>query len=70
VGAVLGGLWAWHNRVTIRLRSRLRNLNLKSQFLSSIVSEIYSYFRDIHVHINDFLRFVGGLWALRGVANR
>jgi len=25
---------------------------------------IFEIFRNIHVHINDFLRFVGGLWAL------
>jgi len=51
--------WAWHIRVTkLALRIKLRNLNLKSQF------SIFDSFRDIHVHIYDFLKFVGGLWAL------
>jgi len=25
---------------------------------------IFDSFRDIHVHIYDFLKFVGGVWAL------
>jgi len=53
VGATdFGGLsalkWAWHVRA---LRTKLRNLNLKSQF--SIFDS------DIRVHIYDFLKFVG-----------
>jgi len=43
------------NKLT--LRTRLRNLNLGSKF------SIFDSFRDIHVHIYDFLKFVGGLWA-------
>jgi len=63
VGATgLSGLWAlewaWHIRVTnLRCATRLRNLNLKSEF------SILDSFRDIRVHTYDFLKFVGGLWA-------
>jgi len=32
---------------------------LKSQF------SIFDSFRDMRVHIYDFLKFVGGLWALK-----
>jgi len=39
----------------LALRSRLRNLNLRSPF------SIFDSFRDIDVHINDFLKFVGSL---------
>jgi len=45
-------------RNKLALGTRLRSLNLKSQF--SIVDS----FRDIRVHIYDFLKFVGALWAL------
>jgi len=46
VGATgLGGLWA--------LRTRLRNLNLRSHF------SIFDSFRDIRVRIYDFFKFVG-----------
>jgi len=48
--------YCWRNKLALRIR--LRNLNLKSQF------SIFDSFRDIHVHIYDFLKFVGGLWAL------
>jgi len=37
-------------------RTRLQNLNLKSQF---------SIFDSFRVHTCDFLKFVGGLWALK-----
>jgi len=36
------------------LRTRLRNLNLRSQF------SIFDSFQDIHVHTYDFLKFVCG----------
>jgi len=54
----LGGLWAlewaWHIRVTkLALRTRPRNLNLKSEF------SIFDSFRDIRVHTYDILKFVG-----------
>jgi len=42
------------------LRTRLRNLNMKSQF------SIFDSFRDIRVHTYDFFKFVGGLWTLGG----
>jgi len=48
----------WRNKLV--LRTQLRNLNLKSQF------SIFHIFRDIRVHIYDFVKFVGGLWALNG----
>jgi len=41
------------------LRLRVRNLNLKSLFF------IFDSFRDIRVHIYDFLKYVGGLWILK-----
>jgi len=65
VGATgLGRLWAWHIRVInftlyCTLRRRLRNLNLRSHF------SIFDTFRDIRVHTYDFLKFVGGMWALK-----
>jgi len=40
------------------VNSYLRNLNLKYQF------SIFDRFRDIRVHINDFLKFVGGLCSI------
>jgi len=43
----------------LALRTRLRNLNLRSKF-----STFYS-FRDICVHTYDFLKFVDGLWTLK-----
>jgi len=49
-----------YSRNKLALRKGLRNLNLKSLF-----STFYS-FRDIRVHTYDFLKFVGGLWALKG----
>jgi len=50
VGATgLGGLCA----LVWALRTRLRNLNLQSQF------SIIDSFRDIRVHIYDFLKIVG-----------
>jgi len=47
-----------YSRYKLALRTRLRNLNLKSQF------SIFYGFRGIRVNIYDFLKFVGGLWAL------
>jgi len=44
-----------HSRNKLALRTRLRNQNLKSQF------PIFHSFRDIRVHMNDLLKFVGGL---------
>jgi len=52
VGVIVG---VAYSRNKLALRIRLRNLNLKSQF---------DNFRDIHVHIYDFLKFVGGFWTL------
>jgi len=49
-----------YSRNKLALRTRLRNLNLKSQF------SILDSFRDIRVHINGFLKFVG---VKVGVAN-
>jgi len=49
-----------YSRNKLALRTRLRNLKLKSQF------SIFDSFRDIHVRIKDFLTFVGGKV---GVAN-
>jgi len=49
-----------YSRNKLALSARLRNLNLRSQF------SILDSFRDIHVHIYDFLRFVG---VKVGVAN-
>jgi len=54
----LGGLWALcvaYSRNKRALHTRLRNLNLRFQF------SIFDSFRDIHVHIYDFFKFVGGL---------
>jgi len=48
------------SRKKLALRTRLQNLNLKSQF------SIFDSFRDIRVHIYDFLKFVG---VKVGVAN-
>jgi len=44
-----------YSRNKLALRSRIRNLNLKSQF------SIFDIFRYIRVHVTIF---VGGLWAL------
>jgi len=60
VGATgLSGLWAlewaWHIRY-----GRLRNLNLRSPF------SIFAIFRDMRVYIYGYLKFVGGLWTLKG----
>jgi len=41
----------------LALRTRLRNLNLRSHF------SVFDSLRDIRVHIYDFLKFVGGLGA-------
>jgi len=49
-----------YSRNKLALRTRLRNLNLKSQF------SIFDSFRDIRVHVYDFLKFVG---LKVGVAN-
>jgi len=46
-----------YSRNKLVLRSRLRNLNLVSPF------SIFDSFQDIDVHIYDFLKFVGDLWA-------
>jgi len=43
----------------LTLQTRLRNLNLKSQF------SIFHSFRDIRVRIYDFLKFLVGSWALK-----
>jgi len=48
-----------YSRNKLALRKRLRNLNLKS------LISIFDSFRDTRVHINDFFKFVGGLWALK-----
>jgi len=48
-----------YSRNKLALRSRLRTLNLTSQFF------IFDSFRDVRVHMYDFLKFVGGLWALK-----
>jgi len=42
-----------YSRNKLALRTRLRNLNLRSEF------PISDSFRDINVHIYDFLKFVG-----------
>jgi len=42
-----------YSRSKLALRTRLRNLNLKSQF------SILNSFRDIRVYIYDFWKFVG-----------
>jgi len=42
-----------YSRNQLALRTRLRNLNLKTQF------SFFGIFRDISVHIFDFLKFVG-----------
>jgi len=42
-----------NSRNKLALRTRLRNLNLRSHF------SVFDSFRDIRVHINDFLKFVG-----------
>jgi len=49
-----------YSRKKLALRSRLRNLNLRFPF------SIFDSFRDIDVHIYDFLKFVG---VKVGVAN-
>jgi len=49
-----------YSRNKLALRTRLRNLNLKSQFF------VFDSFRDIRVHIYDFLKFVS---VNVGVAN-
>jgi len=49
-----------YSRNKLELRSRLRNLNLRSPF------SIFDSFRDIDVHIYDFLKIVG---VKVGVAN-
>jgi len=49
------GVACSHNKLA--LLTRLRNLNLKCQF------SIFESFRDIHVHVYDILKFVGGFWA-------
>jgi len=49
-----------YSRNKLALRTRLRNLYLRSHF------SIFDSFRDIRVHINDFLKFVG---VKVGVAN-
>jgi len=50
----LGGLWAWHIRVTCAAYK-----------ITKSESEIFDSFRDIRVYIFNFLRFVCGLWALK-----
>jgi len=40
-------------------KKRLRNLNLKSQF------SVFDSLKGIRVYINDFLKFVGVLWAFK-----
>jgi len=42
-----------YTRTKLALPTRLRNLNLNSQL------SIFDSFRDIRVHIYDFLKFVG-----------
>jgi len=54
VGVRVGVAYSRNKRT---LRTRLRNLNQKSQF------SIFDSFRDNRVHDYDFLKFVGGLWA-------
>jgi len=48
-----------YSRNKLALRTRLRNQNLKSQY------SIFDTFRDMRVHIYDFLKFMDGLWALK-----
>jgi len=48
-----------YSRNKLALRTRQRNLNLRSKF------SIFHFFRDIDVYIYDILKFVGGLWALK-----
>jgi len=43
----------------LALRTTLLILNLRSQF------SIFESFRDIHVHIYDFLKFAGCFWELK-----
>jgi len=50
-----------YSRGIFALRTRLRNLNLKSQF------SIFDNFPDIRAHFYDFLKFLGSLWALKCV---
>jgi len=57
VGVRVGGAYS---RNKLALRKRLRNLNMRSRF------SIFDSFRDISVHIYDFLKFVG---VKVGVAN-
>jgi len=60
-----------YSRYKLALRTRLRNLNLMSQFYifrnlnQKSQFSIFDIFRDIRVHIYDFLKFVGSLWALK-----
>jgi len=49
----LGGLGVAHSRYKLALRSRIRNLNLKSQI------SICDIFREIRVPTYDFWKFVG-----------
>jgi len=46
-----------YSRNKLALRAAVRNQYLKSQF------SIIDSFRDMGVHIYNFLKFVGGLWA-------
>jgi len=48
-----------YSRNKLALRTRLRNQNLKSKFST------FDSFRDVCVHFYDFLKFVGGLLALK-----
>jgi len=57
VGVRVGVAYSHNKRAA---RTRLRNSNLRTQF------SIFDSFRDIRVHIYDFLKFVG---VKVGVAN-
>jgi len=46
-----------YSRNKLALRTRLRNPNLKSKCY------VFYRFRDIRVHMDEFMKFVGGLWA-------
>jgi len=56
-----------YSRNKLALRSRLRNLKLKSQF------SIFDIFGDIRVHIYNFFKFVGvkvGVQTFFGLTDR
>jgi len=52
-----------YSRNKLALRTRLRNLNLLSQL------SVFHCFPDIHVHSEDFFKFVGGFLAFALIIN-